>query len=119
MTTIRRSRMVPHMPEPPASLTDDNILLASKTPLITNVVLTLANTEYSVTLETDAKIIEFRARGNSKLRYAWVLGETASNWISLPKGCVYSQVGLRLPAGLVLYVQSDVPGEILELEQWV
>ena len=88
------------------------------TPDIQNVDLILANTEYSVILPASTVAFSFRTRNCSKLRLAYTVGATATEYITIWPGETYTEEGLTDSASITLYVQSSTASEILEVWSW-
>lgn len=87
------------------------------TPDIQNVTLTLADTEYSITLSLNAKALKLRARGTSKLQLAYNSGDSSLSYLTIFPGEVYEEDLLNGPA-LVIYIQASKAGEVIELLTW-
>lgn len=90
------------------------IVTGAPNPLITNLVLTTANTEYSHSLQTNLNQLIIKARGNSALKLAFVLGDSGSTYITIPsKACLnVSNIGF---SGATLYIQSSSNNEVAEI----
>jgi hypothetical protein len=87
------------------------------TPIITNKSITTANVEESHSFQTGVKKFIIRARDNSKLQIAFNSGDSGSTFVTIPRGNAFTQEGLN-PSSLVLYVQSDKSGSIVEILEW-
>jgi hypothetical protein len=84
---------------------------------ITPVLLTNANTEYQHSLQNGVAQIRIKAREYSRLQIAFKVGESATNFWTIPRGCCDSINGISFD-GKILYVQADksnVTVEIMEL----
>lgn len=90
---------------------------SKQNPTVSNTTLTLANTEY--TIVTPANTVEFtlRARQRVEVKLAWTSGASATTYLTLVPGTVYTQSEL-VPAIYTLYVQSPSSGSVVELETW-
>lgn len=91
------------------------ILQGVSNPQIDNVDLTLANTEYSVTLPTGVRQYLIKLRDSSaelKLRYV-----SASDFITIPRGCNYSESDLGVTT-LTIYLESNSAAQVVELITW-
>ena len=88
------------------------------TPDIQNISLALADTEYTVTLPASTKRFRLQVRGTSKLKLAYTLGQSGSNYITVWPGAYYTETELDINS-LSIYVQASKSGEILEIVSWV
>lgn len=83
---------------------------------ITNLSLAVADTEYSHNLNDGLKQIIIRNRNNYSTRIAFVSGETATKYFTIPQGCTLTISDLSF-SSTILYARS--PGistlEIIEL----
>jgi len=86
-------------------------------PKIYNIAIPLANTEYSHTLSDDVLKFSIKLRGAANLRIAFVAGETATNYFTVPAGCTFSESDLRL-ASCTLYFSVDKASQVLEILEW-
>lgn len=89
--------------------------VSSSVPLVTNVTLTLANTEYSQALPNNTEKVLVKARASGEIKFAFVETESGINYVTIPAG----SGGLWIPAenfiDLTLYMQSSSAGEIVEM----
>lgn len=81
---------------------------------ITNLTLTLANTEYSHSLVQSCKSIEIAARGNSKLKISFISGQSGVVYKTIPKNTSY-ELSIFNFSSKTLYIQSDISGDIVEI----
>lgn len=90
-------------------------------PSIQNVVMPLADTEYSIELPENTFKFLLKVRdAQGKLKLSWVAGESSTNYITLGLGVIYSEDSLKLKDGSrTLYVQSTKPGLTIEVLSWV
>lgn len=86
-------------------------------PMIVNQVAVLSDTEYSYTFPTDTKKISLRARGQAKLKLAFVSGSSGTNFITIFPGSKYEEIGLKLTS-ITAYFQSNKAGETVEILSW-
>ncbi len=84
------------------------------TPKLSNITLSLANTEYSFALTTSLKQLIIKSRGLAKLQISFNSGESGTTFFTLPKGTNLSLTDVEL-TGKVIYVQSDTPSTIVEV----
>lgn len=89
----------------------------SNSNLITNLSMSLANTEYSHTLQNKLHELIIKARESTRLKIAFVSGDSGVKFFTIEKGNVLflSEVDFT---GKTLYIQSTVASvtvEIMEL----
>lgn len=89
---------------------------SASNPTITNLVLTLSNTEYSHSVLTGTQSILIRARGLSKLQIAFVSGDTNTLFLTIPRGTSLSLPDLSYSG--TIYIEGNVPGEVVEIVEW-
>ena len=85
--------------------------------VITNKAITLANTEYAHTLQTDVKQIRIRCREVADLKYSFVVTESGTKYWSIPKGCVDNITDISF-TGKILYLQSSKASVIVEIAEF-
>lgn len=88
----------------------------STTPTIYNLSMPVADTEYSQALSANTKQLTIKLRDRTaRARLAFVSGDTATLYLTLEAGSVYSQENLNL-TGATIYLQSSkvTTAEILE-----
>lgn len=84
-------------------------------PTISNLTLTLAATEYSYAVPANTKKIYVKARGSNDLRFAFVSGDTATLFMTVPAGGGFSVDAIYL-RGQTIYIQCPgAAGEIAEI----
>jgi len=64
----------------------------------------------------DTKQILIKVRGNSEMRIAWLVTETATNYITVPRGSVYTRENLSLIDATV-FIFTDL-ASVVEIEEW-
>jgi hypothetical protein len=84
-------------------------------PLVANIVIVAAATEYSQALGT-TKGFRIYARTGSTLRIGFTAGATTTSYITLPMGAEYTSPPML--GVITLYVQSTLAGEVVEVEYW-
>lgn len=89
---------------------------SASNPKISNVILTLANTEYSHTFSTGTQSLLIRARGNSKLQIAFISGDTNIEFLTIPRGATLSMPDLGFSG--TVYVEGNVAGDVVEIVEW-
>lgn len=96
----------------------DVLITYPTTPSIQNVSLPTANTEVAVVLPMGTARYAIRARGSSKLRLGFNVGDTtAGPYFTIQRGVVYSEGDVTV-AALTLYVQADLASEVAEVLSW-
>jgi hypothetical protein len=87
---------------------------------IQNIVLPTAGSEVGILLPNHTRKFQLKIRDNeAKLNIAFVATETSTNYITIPRGCNYSENDLDLTTiNRVLYVRSDKSNAILECIAW-
>lgn len=86
-------------------------------PHIQNIEALDANTEYQFMFPANTRKFLLRVRdGDSKLQLSWAEGESATNFLTVPAGCNYSEE-VNISA-LRLYFQTSKPNKIIELLFW-
>lgn len=81
---------------------------------ISNLELTVANTEYAFPLQTSCKGLEITARGNSKLKISFIMGETLSTYKTIPRSTGW-EINTFNFSSKTLYIQGDLAGDIVEI----
>lgn len=88
-------------------------------PTIYNLSMPTANTEYSQPLSTHTKKILIKTRDRTaNLRIAFVSGNTATLYVTLEPGSVYSEENLDLE-GVTIYLRSNKASQTVEIFEWV
>lgn len=89
------------------------------TPIIYNVSAPTANTEYSQALPVGTKKFTAKVRsGLAKMQYAYISGQTGTNYMSVPTGGVVDQTDLNTAGVVTFYFQTNKATQILEIEAW-
>ena len=86
-------------------------------PVIYNLAMALANTEYSQALSQGTKKITVRMRVNASAKMAFVSGDTSILYVTLNPGTVFVEENLNLD-GVTIYLQSNQPGQVAEILEW-
>jgi hypothetical protein len=90
------------------------------TPKVVNFSLPLANTEYQVTLPIGAKKISLQLRGSASLKISEISGNIASDlYFTLFPGNTHTTSGIIGNSAIILYVQTSLPTQILEVLYWL
>ena len=77
----------------------------------------VANSEFSQTITDGTKQLLIKCRGSAKLQITFVSGETATKYITVHKGTVYSAKDLDLQS-FTLYMEADKASQTVEIEEW-
>lgn len=93
------------------------VVEAGATPTIYNVSVPLANTEVSQALSASVKRFTIRVRGESRLKLAFVSGQSGTNYITIPPGCTYTEDEINFTG--TLYFQTVKASQIVEILEWV
>lgn len=91
----------------------------SANPLIANIDIPTAGTEYSYTLPLGTKQFLIRSRNGSKIQLSYNAGESSTLYITVPKWCFYSESELLLTTSTDIFFQSNQNSEIVELLFWI
>ena len=92
----------------------------ARTPVIYNVTLTNANTEYSQALPANCKKFSIHLRDFTAFRFAYVAGKVAAPtapYLTVPEGSEKAEELIQ-PSSLTLYFASSNAGKIAEIEAW-
>jgi hypothetical protein len=89
------------------------------TPSISNLNIASAATEYSYVFPSNTARFLMRVRGGGSLmRVAYQAGGTGTSWLTVQKGCWYSEGDVTVSAGFAVYVQCDQPAQVVEIVSW-
>lgn len=89
-------------------------LSAAQNIKITNLPLTLANTEYSIVLTDALKQLIIKCRSLARLQIAFISTESGTKFLTIPGGVSLSLQDLNL-SSTTLYIQADAPASIVEI----
>jgi hypothetical protein len=84
---------------------------------ISNPTLTLANTEYSISLQNGLKQLIISSRTRATLKCTLAAGESGSKYKTIYYGGSWHMVDLDF-TGKTLYIQSDVPSTVVEIVEY-
>lgn len=87
------------------------------TPIVINVPAPTANTEYSYTFSANTKKILIQSRLSSNVQFAYVSGQSGTNFITIPNGSGFSTDQLNLN-GVTIYFQTNKASNTLEILAW-
>lgn len=85
---------------------------------ISNFTLTNADTEYAFTLSSNCKAIEIAPRGRGRLKVCFILGDSNTIYKTIFRGTSWDISGFSF-ASKVMYIQSDIAGEIAEIVELI
>ena len=92
-------------------------IVTPETPTIYNVLVLSANTEFSQLLSDSTKRFTIKVRDAAKLQIAYLPGESGTNFLTIPRGAVYTEDNMSFSG--TLYFQADKAGVTVEIVQWV
>jgi hypothetical protein len=88
-------------------------------PGVANHSLTLANTEYAISLPTAVRQLTMRLRDNAVLKMATTSGDISSNlYFTVNLGEAYSVESVGGSGTITLYVSVSKPSQVLEIFYW-
>lgn len=108
------AQFAPSGPSPLSTVTT----LGPSNPLVANVSIALASTEYSYFIPAGSRRFLLKARGNTTIQLAFVSGDSGTTYLTIPAGTFYSEGDLSLTLGKTIYFQSTQAGQILEIVSW-
>lgn len=82
---------------------------------IANISAPVAGTEYSFTLAAGVGSFEMNARGNAKVQWSFITGQTNTVFKTLFPGSNYEKSGLNLTTPMTIYFETNKTGEVLEV----
>ena len=92
---------------------------AVASPIIYNLTLTNANTEYSQLLRSFSKMFLIQCRSIADMRLAFVATETATNYITIFSGSSYAfEVADGFVGEKTVYLRSASAGVVAEILTW-
>lgn len=89
---------------------------AGSNPVVYNVSVTLANTEYSQVLTGGTKAFTIKNRESGPLKLSFSNGESGTVYVTIPPYCSLEQDGLNFSGSL--YFQSTKPNQLVEIIEW-
>jgi len=87
------------------------------TPSMFNIICLTSGTEYSQLLPNNTTQLQLRARNSAKLQLAWIPGTTATNFLTLIPGNIYTLENVKLTSKTV-YFTSTKDDTIVEILSW-
>jgi hypothetical protein len=94
----------------------DAVKMAGTKATMTNLVLTLAATEYDYTLPAGTARFVVQARTAADVKMGVNQGESGTNYITIKSGASYSEDGLT--TNQTLHFQTATAGTIMEIISW-
>lgn len=85
-------------------------------PLIYNIFVPVSNIETAQTLNLFTKTFLIRARGQSTMKVAFVAGDSALNYLTIPRGCNLFQDLVNFSG--TIYFQTTLDNEVVEILEW-
>ena len=92
-------------------------LSMATTPVIYNVTMTNANTEYSQALPANTKKFLIKCRGSYDIKAAFASGESGTTYVTIPAGSALCET-LIVAASLTLYFQCATAAQVAEIVAW-
>ena len=86
------------------------------TPVIYNVAVPLANTEVSQVLSSSTKSFTIRVRGNARLQLAFAMGDSGTDYLTIPNGGSFTQESISFTG--TLYFQTSKASQVVEILEW-
>jgi transcription elongation GreA/GreB family factor len=88
------------------------------TPLVSNISMPTAGTEYTFTIPAGTKRFSIKLRGVAQLNVTYTSGASGTNYILISAGCEYNEENLDLGSGLPIYFQANKNTQVLEIITW-
>lgn len=101
-----------------AQLEVDLSELTVTNPTISNITLTMANTEQAVVLPAGTKRFSLQARNDARLQYSYISGQSDTVFETVWAGNSLDEQNIDNDS-LTIYIQSNKTGTILELRTWI
>lgn len=86
------------------------------TPTIANLSVPTSGIEQSYSLPANTREFILKARGLSTVQFAYNSGDSGSQFVSLPPGCIFTENDL--PSSVTIYYQTTKSGETVEVLSW-
>lgn len=93
------------------------ILYRSTTPVVYNVTMTSADTEYSQTLPAQTKKFTLKCRGEYDIKFCFTAEASGTTYLTIPSGQCYWDDLIR-DASLTLYFQCATAAQVAEITAW-
>jgi hypothetical protein len=93
--------------------------VTAEDPFIVNINLGLAGTEGSSALPIGTTRFMVRARTSARIQFSYTVGQSGTNFITIPRGNSYSEDGLQLVASKTIYIQAPTVDSVdVEILYW-
>lgn len=93
------------------------VVRKATTPVVYNVTMTSANTEYSQALPSNTKKFLIKSRGAYAIKVCFTSGQSATTYITVPSGMAYWDDNI-MPSSLTLYFQCATAAQVAEIIAW-
>lgn len=87
-------------------------------PLVYNLPMTLAATEYSYAFPAGTKKFLVQGRFLGSLQVSYLPGDSGVTYLGLARGVHYSETDLDPTTNHTIYIQSGIAGQVLEILSW-
>ena len=87
------------------------------TPVVYNVTMTNANTEYSQALPANTKKFLIKCRTAYDIKVCFTSGASGTTYLTVPAGSAYCETLIQ-PAVLTLYFQCATAAQVAEIVAW-
>ena len=87
-------------------------------PLVTNVNAINNSTEYSHTFQDECKGFILQSRTVTRIKVAWQVGGTSTNYFTIGLGGAYREDRVFLPTGSTIYFQCENNNRVVEIIEW-
>lgn len=91
------------------------IISGVTSPLITDIPMALATTEYSIVLPAGTRRFLFKARNRGVLYMRFVSG---GDYETIPYGCFRGEAELSITSPLTIYLESSTVNQVVEMTTW-
>lgn len=92
-------------------------VVGATNPLVVNVAMPTAATEYSWTVPDGAKQFLIKGRILDEIQFSYMAGQSGTLYITIPRGCHYEESDVSTTSK-TLYLQSAQGGQVLEVLVW-
>lgn len=90
---------------------------SNTTATISNEAIAAPNVEQSFVLPSNTKRFLIRNRANNDIKFAYTVGGTASDWLTIKKGAVLEDTSFY--SAQTIYFQTDNAGDVIEIVTYV
>jgi glucose dehydrogenase len=93
--------------------------ITASSPTTYNVSAAIAGTEYSQVIPAGTKRFMAKVRsGDARMQFAYVSGQSGTNYTTVRVGCFYEEINLNLTASITFYFQTNKATQTLEMLVW-